>query len=138
MPKYAFLSEEWLQAAHRVREELAKNPPPASLPVRMNQIITGVPFGDPVVHAYLDTSAGWVDIATGHLDHPDLTITLDYPTAKAILIDGDAQAAMSAFLAGRIRVDGDVTKLLGLQAEGAAGHEQGAREAWSQLRDITQ
>ena len=55
---------------------------------------------------------------TGHLESPDLTITIGYDTAKAILVDGDAQAAMQAFLGGKIKVDGDITKMIALQTAG--------------------
>ncbi len=63
----------------------------------MNQIINEVPFGEGVIHAHVDTSSGQLDIDTGHLESPDLTVTLNYETAKSILIDGDAQAAMTRF-----------------------------------------
>jgi putative sterol carrier protein len=67
-----------------------------------------------------------------------LTVTLNYDTAKAILIDGDAQAAMNAFLGGRIKVDGDITKMLALQA-GAAGSssDPGAAELVKRIQAIT-
>ena len=52
----------------------------------------------------------------GHLDSPDLTVTLDYATAKAILVEGNPQAGMQAFMAGKIKVDGDMTKLMAMQA----------------------
>ena len=35
----------------------------------------------------------------------DLTVTVDYETAKAILVEGNAQAAMQAFMAGRIKIE---------------------------------
>ena len=52
---------------------------------------------------------------TGHLENPDLTVTLDYVTAKAILVDGNPQAGMQAFMAGKIKVQGDMTKLMAMQ-----------------------
>ena len=48
----------------------------------------------------------------GHLENPDLTVTLDYVTAKAILVDGNPQAGMQAFMAGKIKVQGDMTKMM--------------------------
>jgi putative sterol carrier protein len=75
---------------------------------------------------------------TGHLDSPDLTVTLSYDTAKAILVDGDAQAAMQAFLGGRIKVDGDITKMLALQTASAGGAaDPAAVEMAKRLQDIT-
>jgi putative sterol carrier protein len=75
---------------------------------------------------------------TGHLESPDLTITIAYSTAKAILVDGDAQAAMQAFLGGKIKVDGDITKMMALQSAGAGGAtDPGAIELAKRLQAIT-
>jgi hypothetical protein len=120
--QYPFLSDEWLAEARRIRAEFKDKAPAIPVSVRMNQIIQAVPFGDGTIQAHLDTSAGQLEMDTGHLESPDLTITIDYDTAKAILVDGDAQAAMQAFLGGKIKVDGDITKLLALQNAGLGGN----------------
>ncbi|MDA8343412.1 MAG: SCP2 sterol-binding domain-containing protein, partial [Actinomycetota bacterium] len=52
---------------------------------------------------------------TGHLEGADLKVTVDYATAKAILVEGNPQAGMQAFMAGKIRVEGDMAKLMALQ-----------------------
>ena len=44
------------------------------------------------------------------------TLTLDFDTARAVLIDNNAEVAMAAFMAGRVRVEGDMTKLLAYQS----------------------
>ena len=116
MAQYAFLSDEWLAAAKQIREEYeGKSPAPAHT-VRMNQVITEVPFGEGTINAHLDTSGGDVSMDTGHLDDADLTVTLDYATAKAILVDGNPQAGMQAFMAGKIKVQGDMTKMMAMQS----------------------
>src|SRR5687768_12410646 len=81
----------------------------------MNQVITDVPFGSGSIDAHMDTSGGDVQMDIGHLENPDLTVTLDYATAKAILVDGNPQAGMQAFMAGKIKVQGDMTKLMAMQ-----------------------
>jgi hypothetical protein len=81
----------------------------------MNQHITDVPFGDGELQAHLDTTSGEVELEFGFLADADLQVTLDYETARAIFVDLDAQAAMAAFLSGKIRVDGDLTKLMAMQ-----------------------
>ena len=113
--QYPFLSEEWLEAAKAIREEYhGKTAPPAHA-VRMNQVITDVPFGDGSIDAHLDTSSGEMQMDMGHIDPADLTVTLDYATAKAILVDGNPQAGMQAFMAGKIKVQGDMTKMMAMQ-----------------------
>ena len=136
--QFPFLSDEWLAESRKIREEYTDRVPKIPVTVRMNQIISEVPFGDGVIHAHVDTSSGQLDIETGHLESPDLTVTMSYETAKAILIDGDTQAAMNAFLGGRIKVDGDITKMLALQA-GAAGSssDPGAAELVRRIQAIT-
>ena len=119
MAQYAFLSDEWLEEAKKIREEYAGKSAPPAHAVRMNQIITDVPFGDGTINAHMDTSGGEMQMDMGHLDAPDLTVTLDYATAKAILVDGNPQAGMQAFMAGKIKVQGDMTKLMALMQGGA-------------------
>jgi putative sterol carrier protein len=119
MTKYVFLTEEWIEQAKAIREESGVDATPPAHAMRMNQIITEVPFGDGEIKAHLDTSEGELKMDLGHIENPDLTVTLDYATAKAILVEGNPQVGMQAFMAGKIKVDGDITKLMAMQA-GAA------------------
>ena len=113
---YQFLSDEWVEAARKIREEYKGKGSPPAHSVRMNQIITEVPFGDGTVNSHIDTSGGEMVMELGHLDNADLTVTLDYETAKAILVNQDPQAGMQAFMAGKIKVQGDMTKLMAMQS----------------------
>ncbi len=118
MDKHKFLTPEWVAAATALRDDMEDEVPAPAHSVRMNQIVTEVPAdvaeGD--VAAYMDTSDGEVKMDLGALENPDLTVTLDYATAKAILVDGNPQAGMQAFMAGKIKVQGDMTKLMAMQA----------------------
>ena len=111
-PPYPFLSEEWIAAGRRIREEHVGGGIPVPSVVRMNQIITAVPFGEGTVAAHLDTSSGELVMELGHLEDPDVTVTLEYDTARAIFVDGTAQAGMQAFMQGKIKVEGDLAKLV--------------------------
>jgi putative sterol carrier protein len=111
-PPYPFLSEEWIEAGRLIREEHAGGGIPVPSVVRMNQNITEVPFGDGTVAAHLDTSSGELVMELGHLENPDVTVTLEYDTARAIFVDGTAQAGMQAFMQGKIKVEGDLAKLV--------------------------
>jgi putative sterol carrier protein len=112
---YKFLSDEWVEAARKIREE-ATAPASAPQPVKMNLTITEVPFGDGSVDAHMDTTSGELRLDTGHLDGADVTATLDYDTAKAMMVDANPQAAMQAFMAGKIKLQGDMTKAMALQS----------------------
>jgi putative sterol carrier protein len=119
-PRYPFLSEEWTSAAKALESQLGEDPAagvttPAQS-IRMNLVVTEVPFGGADVEAHLDTSSGQIKLDLGHLETPELKVTLDYATAKAILVDGNFQAGMQAFMQGKVKVEGDMSKLLQLQA----------------------
>ena len=79
---YPFLSAEWMDAAKAIREKYADQSSEITISVRMNQVITDVPFGDGDVKLYLDTSSGKLEMESGELETPDLTLTTDYDTAQ--------------------------------------------------------
>ena len=135
MAKYAFLSEEWMEAAHKIREEFAGQTAAPAHAVRMNQIITDVPFGDSDINAYMDTTNGDLELDLGHLENPDLTVTVDYQTAKAIFVEQDPQAGMQAFMAGKIKVQGDMTKLMAMQAQAP---DPVAQQVAERVKEITE
>jgi putative sterol carrier protein len=113
---YKFLSDEWIEAARKLREETAEATTPHQ--VKMNLVITDVPFGDGTVEAHMDTTTGTVQLDVGHVDTPDVTATLDYDTARAMMVDNNPQAGMQAFMAGKIKLQGDMTKAMALQTGG--------------------
>ncbi len=135
--KYPFLSEEWIAEVRRIGDEARAEGGSAQIPhqVKMNQVITEVPFGGGTIEAHMDTSSGEMQMEMGHLPDPDLTVTLDYATAKAIFVDGNPQAGMQAFMAGKVKVQGDMTKLMAMQA---TPPDARAQEFAAKVRDITE
>jgi hypothetical protein len=135
MATYPFLSDEWLDAARAIRAEYDGSGVPIAHAIRMNLIISEVPFGDGVVHAHMDTTSGELVLDTDHIDPVDLTVTLDYDIAKAILVEGNPQAGMQAFMSGKIKVVGDISKLMALQSGGA---DPSASEVAGRIQAITE
>jgi hypothetical protein len=134
MAAYPFLSPEWIEEARKIRVEFAGRAPVAPVTMRMNLVVNDVPFGDGSVDAHLDTTGGEIVLEDGHLENADLKVTIDYAAAKAILVEGNPQAGMQAFMAGRIKVEGDMTKLLALQGAPADPIHV---EMAGRMRDIT-
>jgi putative sterol carrier protein len=131
---YPFLSAEWMDAAKAIREKYADQAANIATSIRMNQVITDVPFGDGDVRLYLDTSSGALEMESGELDTPDLTLTTDYETAKKIFVDQDQAAGMQAFMAGKIKVQGDMTKLM---AMGAGQNDETAHKIAEEIKAVT-
>jgi hypothetical protein len=113
--QHQFLSPEWTEEAHKIQEEFAGQGAPPAQSLRMNLVVTEVPFGDGSIDAHMDTSEGSMRLGVGHIEEPEVKVTLDYATAKAILVDGNPQVGMQAFMAGKIKIEGDMSKLLALQ-----------------------
>jgi len=134
--KYPFLSEEWIAEVRKIGDEARAEGGGTIIPhaVKMNQVITDVPFGSGTVDVHMDTTSGDMQMEMGHLPDPDLTVTVDYDTAKAIFVDGNPQAGMQAFMAGKVKVQGDMTKLMAMQA---APPDPKAQELSKKIRDIT-
>ncbi len=115
MATHPFLSDEWIDAAKAIREEHSGAATAVPHVMKMNLVVTEVPFGDGNVDAHMDTTSGELQLDTGHLEDEDLTVTVDYETAKAIFVEGNPQAGMQAFMAGKIKVQGDMTKMMAMQ-----------------------
>jgi putative sterol carrier protein len=139
VPTYPFLSDEWIAEARKIRAEMSADEPtaPAAATVRMNQVITDVPFGPGKLDAHLDTSSGTLEMETGHLDNADVTVTLDYDTAKAIFVDGTLDAGMKAFMEGKVRVQGDMAKLIAALQQLAPPDPGAVNDAQARIREIT-
>ena len=134
--KYRFLTEDWITNARKVQEEFRGRSQEASTqPIRINQIITELPFPPGRIESHFDTTTGELELDLGFMDEPDVTVTMPYDTAKRVFIEGDQAGAMQAFLEGKIQIDGDMTKLMLLQS-GAL--DPLVLEAQARIRAITE
>ena len=132
---HLFLSDEWMLAAREIRSRYQDETMKVPVGVRMNQIITGVPFGEGTVNAYTDTSSGVLDIDLGHLESADVTVTTDYVTARNIFVEQDPNFTMQAFMSGKIKVEGDMLKMMALQ--GSMPQNEIAKTIAEEIKTIT-
>jgi putative sterol carrier protein len=132
---YPFLSDEWMDAARAIREKYADQVPEVTVVIKINQVVTDVPFGDGEVRSYLDTSSGNLVMELGELEDADATVTTDYATAKALFVDQDQTAAMQAFMSGLIRVQGDMMKMMAMQT--AVPENEFSHSIAEEIRAIT-
>ena len=105
----------WIEAARDIRHRYSGDVPAIDVVVRINVITTKVPFGDGSISAYIDTSNGSLEMELGSIEESDLTVTTDYETARKLFVEQDPTASMQAFMAGRIKVEGDITRLMVMQ-----------------------
>ncbi len=141
--QHAFLSEDWISAAREIRGRYDDQAPTTSATIRVNLNINEVPFGEGSMPAHLDTSSGRLEMDLGHLDEADATVTCDYTTAKNFVVYQDQAALMQAIMGGRVKIQGDATKLMALAAAGqtAAGNPEAtllAGKIAEEIKAITQ
>ena len=110
-----FLSEEWAQ---QVQEKLNSNDSfksaAGSQTAKIQQVVT-TPDGEKKY--YFKLEGGAAELGIGEIDSPDATISQDYDTAVAL--SKNELTGTSAYMSGKLRVSGDLMKLMQLQ--GALG-----------------
>jgi len=136
---HAFLSDEWLSAVLALRDEFDQAETPSEASIVMNQVISEMPFGDGKLEISVDTTNGLVDIRKGHVENADVTVKTDYATAKSVLVEQDPQAIMQAFMSGKILVEGDLVKLMTMQAAAMSAEPHPQRdELAKRLKALTE
>ena len=103
-----WLSEDWHKEFLKLAEGQPERPGASA---RMQYIVTGGPEGD--VHYYWVLENGkLLESKLGDMDDPEVTMTQTYDDAKKIQTgELDANAA---FMQGRIKVTGNMAKLMSL------------------------
>jgi predicted lipid carrier protein YhbT len=107
-PMSKWLSQEWLDETRKMAEGQPERPGASA---RMQYVVTGAPEGD-VRYYWLLENGKLLEAKLGDMDDPELTLTQTYDDAMKIQkgeLDPNA-----AFMQGRIKVAGDMAKLMAL------------------------
>ena len=137
MHSYPFLSNDWIDAARAIRADFVDRIPDPDVPLRANVIITDTPFEEDQILGYIDSSDGSILLELGQLDEPQLTVTTDYGTAKALFVNQDMGKIMESFMTGKILITGDVSRILSLTPPTDPEQVELAREVAARLAAIT-
>jgi hypothetical protein len=133
VPAYPFLSDEWLAEVRRIVDE-ADVELPSGTDVVINLVVTGTPFGgDRLLNISVHSGRG--DWSAGHQDAADVTLTTDYETAREVFMTGNPQAALQAFMEGKVKIQGDLAKLMAAQATGVAPGGAGLAGALAEITE---
>ena len=129
-----FLSDGWFDAVKQLRDKYADEAPKMPHSIRMNQVITAAPFTDDDIKIFMDTSDGTMVMDKGELENADLTLTTDWETARKIFVEQDQAAGMQAFMSGKIKVQGDMMKMMQMNA---VPPDDFAKKIANEIKDLT-
>jgi hypothetical protein len=116
---HVFLSDDWFDAVDGLRDEMPE-PPAAVKDLKINIVVSGGPDGDREIHM----AGGRFE--RGLAEGAPTKLTVPFDVARSMFIDGNQQAGMQAFMSGQIKVEGDMSKLMAMQAAGGPTPEQQA------------
>ncbi len=130
MSKSEFLSDEWFSAVDALMAEHGADAP-STTNMMLNMVVTDTPWGERQMH--MGAVDGKAEMGQGHAEGADVTLTTDFSTAKDVFISGNQQAGMQAFMAGKVKVQGDMTKLMMAQQGGGPGGNQALTDAIQEM-----
>ena len=128
--KSEFLSDEWFISVTALMVEHGADAP-AATSMMLNMVVTDTPWGERELH--MGAIEGKAEMGQGHSEVADVTLTTDYATAKDVFVSGNQQAGMQAFMAGKVKVQGDMTKLMMAQQGGGPGGNQALTDAIQEM-----
>lgn len=103
-----WLSQDWLDQSRKLAETQPERPGASA---RMQYVVTGSPDGD-VKYWWLLENGKLLDSQLGEMPDPEVTLTQTYEDAMKIQ-KGELDAN-AAFMQGRIKVTGNMAKLMSL------------------------
>lgn len=106
-----FLSEEWATAVTDALNSNEQFKQSAGTHTAKIQNVVSTPDGETKYYFLLQD--GKADVSLGEIDGPEATITQDYDTAAALM--RNELSATAAYMSGRIRISGDLMRLMQLQ-----------------------
>lgn len=106
MPKY--LTQEWMDEAKQLAADFPETP---GASVRMQQVITGAPDGEVKYYTVIENGKT-IEQALGEDPQAEVTLTNSYEDAVKIM-KGELDAN-AAFMQGRVKVAGNMAKMMSL------------------------
>jgi hypothetical protein len=106
--RYSFLSDEWFAKV----DELIAAAGDLQIPAAMKDVEVNVTVTSPDGNTPLFMKDGLFE--RGHRTGVETSLSLSVELARRIFIDADVAAGVQAFLAGEMKVEGDLAKIVAM------------------------
>lgn len=124
-----FLSDEWFNKV----DELRKAAGDLEIPEQLSSVVININVDSDGNELKFHLDGG--NFERGHSDSAEVTLGVSEELARKIFVEGDNAAGMQAFMAGEIKIDGDMTKLMALQTVQPSDKQ---KELLKQIKEITE
>lgn len=133
------MSDSWIAEAQRIAAEYADDLPTPPIQTVINVIVNDIEHrDDQSLKGHLDTSSSEPVVEIGHSKEAETTVTIGYETAKLVFLTPDPTQLMQDFMAGKILVEGDATKLLALQNEPGGEPDPDLLALYKEIQEMTE
>jgi len=103
-----YLSDEWFDKVKELSEEINPEIPSQMADMRINMTVTSD-------EGNCDFCLNGGKLEKGHLADATTKVTVPMEFAKRIFIDQDQAAGMQAFTSGKLKIEGDMSKMMAMQ-----------------------
>ena len=126
---HSFLTDSWFDEVGKIFEEISPPVPDAIKDLVINFRIKDGPEGD------VETRMEGGQLHKGFGDAAPTTVNVPYEVAFKMMVENDQNAATQAFMGGQIQVEGDMSKIMAMQAAGPPSAE--SQQVSKRVREIT-
>ena len=104
-----YSSDEWFAKISELADEVNLEIPAGMADMKLNMTVTS-DEGD------YELCMNGGKIEKGHLPDASTKIIVPYDLAKKMFVDQDQQAGMQAFMSGKMKIEGDMSKMMAMQS----------------------
>ena len=116
--RYEFLSDEWFDKVEELVAAAGDLEIPEPMKAAEVNVVVVAPSGE--VRLFMKDGLFF----RGHRPEWPTTLTLSADIARRIFVDGDVSAGVQAFLAGEIKVEGDLATVVAMQTTLPSGPQK--------------
>ncbi len=126
-----FLSPEWFRRVAQLTEAAGD----LEIPTAMSEVVVNLTIERPEGTVAMRMDRGV--IASGHVERPDVQMSMPEEYAWRILVAGDWSAGMKGYIARKIRLTGNLRKLIPLQVHRPSVAQERLRREIARITDET-